>query len=156
MWSFHSTLRAQTYEVIHTFGPGFYQPESALIADASGNLYGTTRGGGVSGLGTVYRLDAANGYALTTLHSFAGPEGAHPSAAVIADAAGNLYGTTYDGGPSNLGTVFKLDAANAWALTILHGFGDFDGSHPSSAVMADTSGSLFGTTTAGGAFGSGT
>ena len=60
-WLLAAGVSAQTYQVIHHFGPGFVQPESALIADAAGNLCGTTRGGGASGLGTVFRLDAANG-----------------------------------------------------------------------------------------------
>ena len=65
-----SSAGAQTYQVLHGFGPSSHAPEGALLADGSGNLYGTTWGGGVYGLGTVFKLDGANGYALTTLHEF--------------------------------------------------------------------------------------
>jgi uncharacterized repeat protein (TIGR03803 family) len=154
-----SSLGAQTYQVLQNFGghpPGGAAPQAALIADASGNLYGTTVEGGLSGLGTVFKLDAANDYALTTLHSFSGPDGAYPRAAVMADASGNLYGTTSGGGPSDYGTVFRLDATNNYALTTLHTFGGSpDGASPRAAVIADASGNLYGTTSAGGAFDSG-
>ena len=97
--------------------------------------------------GTVFKLDAANGYALTTLHSFGGPDGAYPYAALIADASGNLYGTTSaDGDLDDGGTVFRLDAANGYALTTLHHFDGHDGAHPYAALIADASGDFFGTT----------
>ena len=86
--------------------------------------------GGPYELGTVFRLDAANAYARTTLHNFDGPDGAHPVAAVIAGASGNLYGTTSDGGSAGHGTVFELDAANGYALKTLHSFDGSDGRRP--------------------------
>ena len=137
--------------ILHSFnGEDGASPSAALIADAAGNLYGTTKGdvdyGGGDDYGTVFRLDAANNYALTTLHSFGGPDGAGPRAAVIADASGNLYGTTSAGGASDSGTVFKLDAANGYALTTLHSFGGPDGANPAAALIADASGNLYGTT----------
>ena len=67
--------------------------------------------------GPCLRLDAANGYTLTTLHRFDGGDGADPLAGLIADAAGNLYGTTHQGGGYGFGTVFELDAANSYALS---------------------------------------
>ena len=149
-WIFASSVVAQTYQVLHRFRAlDGANPHAAVIADAAGNLYGTSCGGG-AGSGTVFKLDAANNYALTTLHAFSGQDGAHPSAGLIADASGNLYGTTYDGGPSGYGTVFKLDKAMDYALTTLHAFSAPDGAYLNAAVIADASGNLYGTTLAGG------
>jgi uncharacterized repeat protein (TIGR03803 family) len=152
-----SSLAAQTYQVLHDFSPiSLVGLRAGLIADASGNLYGTTSGGGSSGMGTVFKLDAANAYALTTLHDFNGADGADPEAAVVAEASGNLYGTTAAGGVFGHGTVFKLDATNDYNLTTLHDFAGDDGEIPVAAVVADTSGSLYGTTSGGGSSGMGT
>src|SRR2546427_332309 len=113
--------RAQNYEVLHSFATSDgTNPYVQLIADSAGNLYGTTQFGGASGVGTVFKLDAGNGYALTTLHSFDGSDGAFPTAGLLADSAGNLYGTTQYDGASGFGTVFKLDASNGYALTTPH------------------------------------
>ena len=133
---------------LHSFSGGTdgARPAAAVIADASGNLYGTTSEGGL-GYGTVFRLDAANNYALTTLHTFTSsyPGGTSPRAALILDGSGNLYGTTAGGGLHYQGTVFKLEAANGYALTTLHSFGGGpDGQRPVAAVIADASGNLYG------------
>jgi uncharacterized repeat protein (TIGR03803 family) len=84
------------------------QPEAGLIMDTAGNLYGTTSTGGAYGYGTVFKLDTAGNE--TVLHSFAnsGGDGATPVAGLVMDPAGNLYGTTEDGGAYGYGTVFKL------------------------------------------------
>jgi uncharacterized repeat protein (TIGR03803 family) len=86
---------------------GFY-PLGGLVRDAAGNLYGTTLMGGKLGFGTVFKV-RQNGKRIL-LHSFRGgtKDGANPYGGVIRDAAGNFYGTTYAGGRSNNGTVFKL------------------------------------------------
>ena len=100
--------------VLHSFiggGDGAY-PEAGLIADMAGNLYGTTYGGGAGGRGTVFQLTPAG--TLYVLYSFTGgSDGGRPGADLIADAAGNLYGTTSSGGatascPGGCGTVFEL------------------------------------------------
>src|SRR5438874_1842978 len=123
-----------SYEVLHAFAPAGTQPYAGLIQDSEGNLYGTTVYGGVSGAGTVYKL-APSG-ALTVLHTFdPSSEGYSPSAGLILDSAGNLYGTTYVGGvggASSAGMVYKL--APSGALTVLHNFRgpDYsDGANPS-------------------------
>jgi uncharacterized repeat protein (TIGR03803 family) len=78
-----------------------------VIRDTAGNLYGTTIGGGASGHGTIFKLDASGKE--TVLYSFAGgTDAAAPDADLLRDAAGNLYGTTIAGGASGAGTVFKL------------------------------------------------
>ena len=109
-----STAQAQSYaaQVIYSFSGGSdgADPMAGLIRDAAGNLYGTTYDGGDYGYGTVFRWDNAGNE--TVLHSFSGgPDGEYPSAGLVRDAAGNLYGTTADGGTSGVGTVFKVDAS---------------------------------------------
>src|ERR1700691_1467618 len=136
--------------VLYTFtgGADGGHPWGDLVQDSSGNLYGTTNAGGAAGAGVVYKL-APNG-SLTVLHSFAGgTDGANPEAGVVIDSSGNLYGTTYAGGLSNVGVVYKLDAAGN--ETILYSFmGGSDGANPTAGVTLDSSGNLYGTTYSGG------
>lgn len=145
-------------------------PLSGLIRDASGNLFGTTYQGGTghceesgtsvialpteTGCGTIFMLDTAGKE--TVLYSFTGePDGALPLAGLVRDAAGNFYGTTYIGGASGAGTVFKLDTMGA--ETILYSFtGGPDGGHPEAGLQVDAAGNLYGTTNDGGAAGFGT
>ncbi len=128
-------------------------PYAALVMDASGNFYGTTRDGGTFGLGTVFRLDTSG--TLTVLHSFTAAEGGDPYAGVVMDAAGNLYGTTSAGLAVGVyGTVFKIDtAAN---FTVLHFFTGSDGCCPTGGVIMDAAGNLYGTAGGGGSSGFGT
>jgi uncharacterized repeat protein (TIGR03803 family) len=87
----------------------------------------------------------------TVLHAFTGPDGANPRSSLISDGAGNLYGTTFAGGASTLGTVFELLAANNYQETILYSFtGGSDGGSPAAGVIMDGAGNLYGTTTCGG------
>jgi uncharacterized repeat protein (TIGR03803 family) len=82
-------------------------PQGGVIRDSAGNLYGTTQGGGAFGRGVVYRLDTTGNE--TVLYSFTGgTDGSNPSAGVIRDSAGNLYGTTQQGGTKGGGVIFKL------------------------------------------------
>lgn len=95
--------------VLHYFGTGHdgNNPETGLVIDSTGNLYGTTRDGGEYGNGTVFKIGPDG--AETVIHSFA-PTGAHiPIGDLVIDSAGNLYGTTQDGGASGRGTVFKIN-----------------------------------------------
>jgi uncharacterized repeat protein (TIGR03803 family) len=106
--------QTQTLIVLHyfTFGTDGANSHAGLIRDAAGNLYGTTFYGGDigcghgHGCGTIFKLDATGKEIV--LHSFTGADGANPEGGLIRDAAGNLYGTTSGGGPSLVGTVFKL------------------------------------------------
>lgn len=123
-------------------------PAGTLIADASGNLYGTTGYGGADNDGTVFKI-AAGTDILTTLASLDGTQGEYPSAGLIADAAGNLYGTAFYGGSGGEGTVFEL-AAGASTLSTLAEFDGDNGAFPMAALLADSSGDLYGTTFEGG------
>lgn len=144
--------------VLHSFGGGAdcSQPSGSLASDASGNLYGTTQAGGAYQLGCVFELvrDPLSGdWTETVLYSFDGPDGANPYGGVIRDAAGNLYGTTYDGGADGVGTVFKLTNSNgSWSESVLHSFttGTGDGGNPYSGLTFDPHGNLYGTTNSGG------
>jgi uncharacterized repeat protein (TIGR03803 family) len=81
-----------------------------VILDAAGNLYGTTYQGGSASLGVVYKVSPSGQE--TVLHSFTGaPDGASPYAGVIADSAGNLYGTTCHGGSNNTGAIYELTSS---------------------------------------------
>jgi hypothetical protein len=152
--------------VLYTFAGtsdgGF--PDSALIFDHEGNLYGTTTLGGsssspcqpIGGCGTVFELTPSRGrWQLQTLYAFqAGPDGANPQS-LIFDQAGNLYGTTAWGadgfGGNGNGTVFELiPNAGGWSEKIIHAFqGDADGSYPFGLAI-DHDGNLYGTTQYGG------
>jgi uncharacterized repeat protein (TIGR03803 family) len=129
-------------------GPNGRQPIAGLIADAGGNLYGTTETGGASDSGTVFKIDAATG-ALTTLASFNDANGVSPYGDLISDAGGNMYGTTGGGGPGGRGTVFKLTPATG-SVTTVASFNGANGSLPRAGLIAGVDGNLYGTTQHGG------
>ena len=99
-------------------------PEGGLVRDAQGNLFGTTVGGGATGQGTVFELAAVSG-TLTTLATFNGANGTFPTAGLVRDAQGNLFGTTSDtpGGPNHFGTVFELSPVPEPSSLVLMGLG---------------------------------
>lgn len=157
---------AQKEKLLYSFGTvrmdGAY-PQAGLILDNAGNLHGTTSGGGAYNEGTVFELmrKAGGHWAQRILHSFkGGADGAHPSANLIFDASGNLYGTTYAGGVHASGTVFELtpEATAGWTEKLLYAFGSYsgDGTSPYAGLTLDSSGNLYGTTNQGGADSSGT
>jgi uncharacterized repeat protein (TIGR03803 family) len=128
-------------------------PEAGLIRDSAGNLYGTTLLGGTASQGTVFKLDPSG--TETVLYSFTGgADGGSPSeGSLLRDSAGNLYGTTPQGGASDFGVVFKL--APTGKFTVLHSFSGRDGKIPYGTLVRDKAGNLYGTTYEGGAFGGG-
>jgi uncharacterized repeat protein (TIGR03803 family) len=145
MASFAASAPAATITSLARFnGTNGANPYSGVIADAAGNLYGTTLGGGASGFGAVFKV-AAGTNTLTTLANFNGTNGNGPYGGVIADAAGNLYGTTYEGGTSGVGTIFKV-ATGTNVLTTLASFNGINGANPYSGLIADAAGNLYGTT----------
>ncbi len=141
--------------VLHNFtgGSDGSEPYAGVVLDSAGNLYGTTYYGGTVGFGVVYKLDPSGNE--TVLHSFAGgTDGARPWAAVVLDRTGNLYGTTYQGGTSASGVVFKLDPSGN--ETLLYAFPQSpEGALPFGAVASDSAGNLYGTTYYGGSAGYG-
>ena len=161
--------QAQTETVLYNFtgGNDGAQPEGSLTFH-NGNLYGTTQTGGILGYGVVFELspNGSGGWDETVLHQFAlgeipPPDGGFPTSNVIFDSAGNIYGTTMFGGPSDCGdcgTVFELSpSGTGWTQTILYSFtGGNDGLHPQSGLTMDAAGNLYGTTLRGGANNTGT
>ncbi|HKV80800.1 MAG TPA: choice-of-anchor tandem repeat GloVer-containing protein [Candidatus Sulfotelmatobacter sp.] len=155
------------FQVLHTFcssggskctdGAG---PVAGLIEDAAGNLYGTTQGGGnVYGGGTVFKLDVTGKE--TVLHRFCGTseckDGKFPSAGLIEDSAGNLYGTTQSGGADpGGGTVFKVDVAGREHALLSFCSSCADGWGPNAGLIQDADGNLYGTALSGGTHGGGT
>ena len=136
-----TTLHAFTYT------DGAY-PYAGLIQANDGFFYGTTYYGGPNSLGTVYRLDAATG-TLTTLHAFTYSDGAYPYGGVIQAKDGLFYGTTYQGGTSGYGTVYRMDTTGT--VTTLHAFTFSDGAYPFIASLIQASDeSFYGTTYYGG------
>jgi uncharacterized repeat protein (TIGR03803 family) len=127
--------------------------EAGLIRDSAGNLYGTTYSGGTTNYGTVFKISAQGQE--TVLYSFTGgADGGKPRhSSLVRDSAGNLYGTTGEGGSSDFGVVFKLDTAGS--ETVLHTFSGSDGKIPYGTLARDKTGNLYGTTYEGGAYGGG-
>ncbi len=129
-------------------------PLAGLIADAQGNLYGTTLLGGRYGSGTVFRV-APDGTETVLWSLGRGNDAALPQAKLTMDAAGNLYGTTFNGGTSQNGAVFKLTPAGQ--ESVLYSFsGGADGANPTAPILVDAQGNVFGTTFQGGQDGVGT
>ena len=125
-----------------------------LLLLESGSLYGVTEEGGAHSAGTVYGLTrTGKHWALTTLYAFKGsPDAASPYGGLVADAAGDLFGTTYYGGAHGMGTVFELTrkAKGRYGERVLYSFkGGGDGSLPTSTLAFGGS-DLYGTTTEGG------
>jgi uncharacterized repeat protein (TIGR03803 family) len=124
-------------------------PIAGVIRDSAGNFYGTTNGGGASGVGVVFKVDTSGNE--TALYSFTGgADGGYPVWVTLArDSAGNLYGSTSGGGASGVGVVFKVSAAGQ--ETVLHSFtGGPDGGSPYAGVVFGPDGHLYGTTRFGG------
>jgi uncharacterized repeat protein (TIGR03803 family) len=144
-------------QVLHAFGGAGdgSNPYAGVIVGKHG-LFGTTINGGPASGGIVYELSRTgpNMWKETILHGFgSGTDGSTPYGGLIADQAGNLFGTTLFGGTSNSGTVFEVmpRAGGAWKERVLYNFtGKGDGQYPGPGLVMDASGDLFGTTSNGG------
>jgi uncharacterized repeat protein (TIGR03803 family) len=152
------SAQAQTFNVLYIFKGGHRDggtPYAGVIRDSAGNLYGTTAFGGRFKNGTVFILDKSRKE--TVLNTFTGKAngGVPYFGSLLRDAAGNLYGTTLSGGPSDAGVVFKVDPTGK--ETVLHTFlvHTGDGASPVAGLIRDGKGNLYGTTQIGGAFTSG-
>jgi len=150
------------------------EPHAGVVADTAGNLYGTTRAGGAHGAGAAFRLspDGSGGWTYSVIYNFCARnrrgclDGADPSAPLIADAAGNLYGTAATGGKFGDGLAFKLvPQADLWQLVAMHSFCSeaacADGAFPAGGLsylgqrdgaLYDGTSLLYGTTLNGSAF----
>ena len=158
---------AASERVIYSFtgGADGGYPDSDLVMDRAGNLYGTTVEGGL-GSGTVFKLtQSGNAWTETVLYAFKGGEGgAQPYGGVTLDLQGNIYGTTVVGGlsigpcvDSGCGVVFKLtNCGGIWTEAVIHSFtGGHDGYGPGAGLTFDRHGNLYGMTPTGGANGLG-
>jgi uncharacterized repeat protein (TIGR03803 family) len=150
-------LSAQTLNVLHSFqGTDAANPFAGLLRASNGNFYGTTYGGGAnSGSGTVFEMTPSG--TLVWVYSFCAQtnctDGSLPVGTLIQATNGNLYGTTLGGGANNRGTVFQVTLGGT--LTVLYSFcnlaGCTDGSQPYGGVIQAANGTLYGTTSFGGA-----
>ena len=135
--------------LLHAFGgaDGYY-PNAGLVLDESGKVDGTTMWGGAYGRGTVFRV--TSGGTETVEYSFeGGADGEYPDGGLVQDADGNLYGTAYQGGAYNYGTVFKITASGEF--TVLYSFpGGVSGGNPYTDLNLDPQGNIFGVTYTGG------
>lgn len=162
---------------IYTFkgGNDGASPVARVILAPDGTLYGTTESGGGgscnenTGCGTVFKLSppttgcasAICPWTETVLYRFSGgSDGALPRAEVVLDQSGNIYGTTFSGGSSNCGTVFKLTpSGSGWTESVLYSYPCYPGlqnDYSSPAVIFDRNGNLYGVTDAGGTYNQGT
>jgi uncharacterized repeat protein (TIGR03803 family) len=146
--------QSQTFTTLHSFDvtDGF-EPYAGLVQTTSGLLYGTTYGGGANNGGSVFKISPTG--TLTTIYSFCTqggcPDGLGPRTGLVQATSGNIYGTTNNGGTSDLGTVFKITSGGS--LKTLYSFCSLsncaDGAYPQGIVQA-TDGNLYGTTGQGG------
>jgi uncharacterized repeat protein (TIGR03803 family) len=139
--------------------PDAASPYGGLIADPSGNLYGTTYFGGKNGLGAVFELvhNARGTYRERVLYSFhGGRDGSSPTSTLVFGSSGDLYGTTSAGGGTcGCGTIFSVNPASG-KETVLHRFGSgSDGAYPYYGLTAGANGTFYGSTVAGGNFNQG-
>ena len=152
-------------QVLYSFAGGTTDganPHAGLIADVSGDLFGTTQNGGANNAGTVFELvKSGSSYTEQLLYSFAGgtSDGANPYAGLTTDGRGDLFGTTQNGGPQNVGTVFELvKSGSSYAEKVLYFFagGTFDGATPYAGLIIAGNGDLIGTSSSGGTYNHGT
>ena len=125
-------------------------PQCNLVPGPNGNFYGTTANGGTNGFGTVFEI-SPDGSFFTNLYNFAGgTNGAGPAAALTLGSDGYFYGTTYNGGISNWGTVFRISTSGDFAS--LGMLGGTNGANPDVALLQAPDGSFYGGTRYGGPF----
>lgn len=163
VFELHDNLGTWEETVLHSFsGADGCDPEGPLVFDKAGNLYGTTLVGGAYNDGTAFEVSPSNGsWTETVLHSFGqGSDGFLPYGGLVLDAAGNVYGTTNDGGAYSCiglgcGIAFQLvPGPTGWTENIIHNFqGRSDGMYPNSPLIMDANGNLFGSTINGGGLG---
>jgi uncharacterized repeat protein (TIGR03803 family) len=150
-------------------GEDGFGPYAGVTIGPDGTLFGTTVYGGGAGQGTLFNVKpSARVVCLATscpwidtiLNAFAGGiDGPEPYSNVVFDSQGNLYGTTFRGGANDEGTVYEATlSGGTWNVSVIYSFGSYngDGAAPASGVVLDSAGNIYGTTTLGGAYYSGT
>ncbi len=147
-----------TESVLYSFtgGSDGINPPAGVSLDTHGNLFGTTSFGGAYGVGVVYELSpSSSGWTETILYNFQGlNDGQNPVGGVVVDRAGNLYGTTFDGGVNGGGTVYELSpSSGGWTFTVLYSFTGGYGGPYNKLTLAK--GDIYGFTNAEGANGLG-
>ncbi len=150
------TAQGQVFTSLASFDGINGAVPAQVVQGTDGNLYGTS-GGGANNAGTVFRVGLQG--TLTTLHSFCSEtnctDGDLPTEALVLASDGDLYGTTYQGGLNNMGTVFRITQGGT--LTAIYSFcsqfGCTDGAHPTAGLIQATNGNFYGTTSAGGGYG---
>lgn len=146
--------------VLHSFiGSDGANPLGGVVFDNAGNVYGTTvSGGGGGNGGVVFQLmPSGSNWTYNTLYEFCAQrgDGCNPSASLIFDQSGNLYGSASNGCTEGQGSVFEL-ASGKWIETVLYLFtGGSGGANPEGALTMDAAGDLYGTAAQGGAYGNG-
>ena len=141
--------------VLHSFTgiPDGFFPELEKVAfDPAGDIYGTATEGGMYGDGVTFELTpSGGGYTESILHNFgSGTDGVDPTAGVVLDTTGNVYGTTSSGGTGSVGTVYQLMPSNGgWLENVLVNFDGTNGAYPIGNLIIDDFGNLYGTTSSG-------
>jgi len=148
-----------TETILYSFTGGSdpINPAAGVTLDARGDIYGTASLGGAYANGAVYKLSrSGSGWNETVLYKFQGnSDGANPVGGVILDKAGNIYGTTFDGGINGGGTVYELSpSASGWTFNTIYSFVGLYGG-PYNKLTLDKNGNLYGFTNADGSNGLG-
>lgn len=148
VWQYTGSLK--TIHVFRDKADGEW-PDQAPVTDASGNIYGTTHvQSGANFAGAIWKISSSG--AFSVLHDMAGAtDGFAPNSPLIVNADGYLYGTTASGGPSGLGTVFRISPEGAFE--VVHSFtGGTDGANPTGSLVSNAEGAIFGATQTGTVF----
>lgn len=163
----HNSDGSWTPSILWTFtgGTDGANPIAALVFDGAGNLYGTTQYGGdlscgFNGCGVVFELSPSPGgvWNETVIHTFEGPDGEVPQSPLVFDAAGNIYGSTGEGGTAisglctiGCGVIFELThTSGTWEQKVIHNFDFYNGGGPMGNLSLDSAGNLYGTASYGG------
>jgi uncharacterized repeat protein (TIGR03803 family) len=132
--------------VLHTFGGASSYPSSGLVSDGAGNYYGVTEG-------AVYELSLAAGvWSYRTIQVLPAGRADFAGGNLVRDTAGNLYGSTWQGGSSGCGFIFELSPASSgsWTYSTLYNFNCTQGDHAGHTMVMDTGGNLYGVGQGGG------
>jgi uncharacterized repeat protein (TIGR03803 family) len=155
VWEVSST---GTYSLLYSFGDSLTDgsgPVAGVTFDSHGNMYGTTRAGGVNGNGTVWEISSTGTY--STLYSFgaSASDANDPVGGVTVDSSGNLYGVTEFGGVNGKGALWEITSTGNYGILYSFGVSGGDAAYPVGNVTFDSSGDLFGTSAYGGVYGGG-